>query len=189
VFRVHQELVDFGKQVGKLKKLARKGWVSSVGVRKPESVADHSFRCAILAMCLSDLKGLDSDKLMRMALLHDLHEVVMGDLDYSDKQRMGEVEVKRREKAAIREVFAVLPEPLRSRYIAIMDEYRLQQTEEAMLVRQVDLVEMVMQALEYEKRDGYSKTKLAPFWGNIEDKLGDYDLKSVFDLLRKEKQT
>ncbi len=183
---MHQELVDFGKQVGKLKKLARKGWVSSVGVRKPESVADHSFRTAILVMCLSDLKGFDSDKLMKMALLHDLHEAIMGDLDYFDKQQIGEVEVKRREEAAIREVFSVLPESLRRQYIAIMDEYRLQKTEEARLVRQVDLVEMVMQALEYE-REGYSKTKLGSFWGNVEDKLIDSDLMWIFEILRKEK--
>ncbi|HEX9262593.1 MAG TPA: HD domain-containing protein [Candidatus Bathyarchaeia archaeon] len=185
---MHQELVDFGKQVGKLKKLARKGWVSSVGVRKPESVADHSFRTAILVMCISDLKGLNTDKMVKMALLHDLHEAVTGDLDYFDKQQIGEVEAKRREKAAIREVFAVLPESLRRQYIAIMDEFLLQKSEEAVLVRQVDLIEMVMQTLEYEK-DGYSKTKLESFWGNMEDTLLDSDLKRIFELLRKEKQT
>ena len=68
---MNNRFVDFAENVSKLKRIARKGWVSQVGVEKPESVADHSFACAILAMCLGDLKGLDTEKLIRLALLHD----------------------------------------------------------------------------------------------------------------------
>jgi putative hydrolase of HD superfamily len=67
------------KHSGKLKELKRTGWVES-GILEPESVADHSYRTTLLAMILSDQKGLDTLKTVKMALLHDLVESVTGDL-------------------------------------------------------------------------------------------------------------
>lgn len=45
-----RELIDFAKNIVKLKRVARKGWISQVGVDEPESVADHSFGCAALTV-------------------------------------------------------------------------------------------------------------------------------------------
>jgi putative hydrolases of HD superfamily len=56
---------------GKLKELKRTGWVESE-VSDPESVADHSYRVALLTMVLSDKEGLDTLKAVRISLLHDL---------------------------------------------------------------------------------------------------------------------
>jgi putative hydrolase of HD superfamily len=181
-----QEIVDYCKQVGKLKRISRKGWVSRAKVKRPESVADHSFRSAILAMCLSDLRGLDTDKIVRMALLHDVHEALIGDYDYSDKKKIGLHQVKEREGNAIKTIFSVLPETIRGKYILLADEYRRQETEDANLVRQIDQIEMIMQALEYEK-EGYDRTKLQTFWDNVRRKLKDHDLKMMFELLEKER--
>jgi putative hydrolase of HD superfamily len=182
-----QEIVDYGKNVGRLKKVSRKGWVSWADVKHPESVADHSFGSAILAMCISDLKGLDTEKLVRMALLHDVHESLIGDYDYFDKERMGKAEVKKREEIAIIKVFAGLPNDMREKYFLLANEYRLQQTEDAKFVRQIDQIEMIMQALEYEK-EGYDKTKLQAFWDDVEKRLIDSDMKKIFGLLKKERK-
>ncbi len=184
---MHQEIIDFGKSVGILKRTSRKGWISWVGVKDPESVADHTMRSAVIVMCLSDLRGLDTDKLLRMALLHDVHEAIIGDYDYSDKKKMGETEVNKIEKEAIRKLFAALPEPIREEYIKLADEYCLQQTREAKFVRQIDKIEMVMQALEYEK-EGYNKARLQAFWDKIEPEINDTDLKRIFDLLKAERK-
>jgi len=182
-----QEIVDFCKYVGKLKRISRKGWVSWAKVKRPESVADHSFRSAILAMCLSDLRGLDTEKIVRMALLHDVHEALLGDYDYFDKKKIGQDEVKEREKIAINKIFSVLPETIKGKYILLADEYRRQETEDANLVRQIDEIEMIMQALEYEK-EGYDKIKLQAFWDNVRKNLKDHDFKMMFELLEKERQ-
>jgi 5'-deoxynucleotidase len=182
-----QEIVDFCKHVGRLKRISRKGWVSWVKVKQPESVADHSFRSAILAMCLSDLKGLDTEKIVRMALLHDVHEALIGDYDYFDKKKIGLNEVKLREEEAISSVFSVLPETIKQKYISLADEYRVQETDDSKLVRQVDQMEMIMQALEYEK-EGYDKTKLQAFWDEVGKNLKDQDLKMMFELLEKERR-
>jgi len=72
-------LLDFLIVAGRLKTIPRTGWVDS-GVGEPESVADHSFRTALAAMILSDSMGLDTCKVMRMALLHDLAEAETGDI-------------------------------------------------------------------------------------------------------------
>jgi putative hydrolase of HD superfamily len=181
-----QEIANFCKQVGKLKRVSRKGWVSWAKVKRPESVADHSFRSAILAMCLSDLRGLDTEKMVRMALLHDVHEALIGDYDYFDKKKIGQDKVKEREEKAINKIFSVLPEAIREKYMLLADEYRRQETEDSNLVRQIDQIEMIMQALEYEK-EGYDKSKLQAFWDNVRKKLKDHDLKMMFELLEKER--
>jgi putative hydrolase of HD superfamily len=182
-----QGIVDFCKYVGKLKRISRKGWVSGVEVKQPESVADHSFRSAILAMCLSDLRGLDAEKMVRMALLHDVHEALIGDYDYFDKKKIGLDEVKEREKKAINTIFSALPEAIKEKYVLLADEYRRQETEDANLVRQIDQIEMIMQALEYEE-EGYDKNKLQAFWDDVGRKLKDRDLRMIFELLEKERR-
>jgi 5'-deoxynucleotidase YfbR-like HD superfamily hydrolase len=110
----------------------------------------------------------------------------MGDYDYFDKKKIGLDQVKEREEEAINKIFSVLPETIRGKYILIADEYRRQETEDANLVRQIDEIEMIMQALEYEK-EGYDKTKLQTFWDNVRKKLKDHDLKMMFELLEKER--
>jgi putative hydrolase of HD superfamily len=181
-----QEIVDFCRSAGRLKRISRKGWVTWAQVERPESVADHSFRSAILAMCLSDLRGLDTEKMVRMALLHDVHEALIGDYDYFDKKKIGEVEVKEREEKAVKTVFSVLPQVIREKYILLADEYRRQETDEAILMKGIDQVEMIMQALEYE-REGYDKARLQAFWDNVRNRLKDRDLDSIFELLEKER--
>ncbi len=183
---MHTEIINFVKNAGKLKLIDRKGWVSWVNIKNPETVADHSFRMAILTMCLSDLKGLNTEKLMRMTLLHDMHEALIGDYDYFDKQQINKNQLKEIEVKAINEVFHSLPQQLREEYTALALEYLLQESKEAKFLRQIDQLEMMMQALEYEKQ-GYSKQKLQAFWDNIEEKLQDPDVKEIFAQLKKER--
>ena len=179
-------VLDFGRTAGELKRIRRKGWVSLAGIKSPESVADHTFRTAILVMCLSDLKGLDTEKLVSMALLHDVHEALIGDYDHYDKERIGESELRSIEVEAMKHIFSVLSDSLREKYCLLSIEFQGQETEEARLVRQIDQIEMIFQALEYEK-EGYDRDKLQPFWDNVEEKLEDADLKKLFKLLKDER--
>ena len=88
------EIVEFSQIVARLKKVKRSGWISHVGVKDPESVADHSFMCTLLAMCIGDMEGYDVKKLMRMALLHDVQESVTGDYDQYAKEKIGSLQMK-----------------------------------------------------------------------------------------------
>ena len=91
---MNDKFIDFAENVSKLERILVR-LVSQAGLEKPESVADHSFACAILAMCLGDLNGLNTKKLIRLALLHDIHEALIGDYDYFDKQRIGLKQAKK----------------------------------------------------------------------------------------------
>ena len=78
-----EDLLELMGFVGKLKELERTGWAMR-GVKRPESVADHSFGTAILSMILAKDEGLDVGKAAMMALVHDLPEAVVGDIVPSD---------------------------------------------------------------------------------------------------------
>jgi len=74
-------------EAGHLKRVERTGWVGA-GARR-ESLADHSFGTAFIALALSRMEGLDRGEeaeLLRMALLHDLHEARVGDLSRLQKE-------------------------------------------------------------------------------------------------------
>jgi len=63
---------------GSLKEVRRKGWVDR-GVPDAESVADHSYRVALLAWALARTRGLDAERAMLIGLVHDLAEAEVGD--------------------------------------------------------------------------------------------------------------
>ena len=64
--------------VGKLKTLKRTGWVNN-GVALPESVADHMYRMAMCSFLITD-PVLDRARLMKLAVVHDLAEALVGDI-------------------------------------------------------------------------------------------------------------
>jgi putative hydrolase of HD superfamily len=138
-------IIKFLRMSGRLKRILRSGWVE-VGVGCPESVADHTFRTAVLCMIFSDLEDLDGLKMIRMALLHDLPEAIIGDLTPSEKTE----EAIKREDAAMKQLLSLLPERLRQRYLKLWLEYAESKTKEAKAVRQLEKVEMTLQAGEYE---------------------------------------
>jgi len=153
--------VEFLRAVGRLKGLPRTGWLEA-GVEEPESVAEHSYRAAILAMVLADLQGLDAEKTMRMALLHDVAEGEMGDLTPEQKRRRGPAH-SRDEVEAVDRILSTLPETLAERYRIVWEEYREGTSPEAETATQADKLEMLLQALEYEEA-GIDPSRLDRFW-------------------------
>ena len=139
-------IIKFSRMTGRLKRISRSGWVE-VGVDSPESVADHTFRTAILCMIFSDLEDLDRLKMIQMALLHDLPETIVGDLTPSEKTG----EALEREDAAMKQLLSLLPKGLRQRYLKLWLEYGEHKTKEAKAVRQLEKLEMALQAREYEE--------------------------------------
>jgi putative hydrolase of HD superfamily len=182
-----EEIIEFTKLVGKLKKIQRTGWVTRIGMRHPESVADHTFRVAILAMVLADMKKLDTEKVMRMALLHDLQEIAMGDWDFFAKKKLGFEIFERKERESIRKVLNELPKDLEKKYLERWEEFHENKTEEAKLVKNIDKIEFVIQAMEYEK-DGDDKEKFEHLWKLMKKKFENSDLKEDFELLEKERR-
>lgn len=168
------ELIDFIAGAGKLKRLPRTGWVEC-GVPDPESVADHSFRVALISMVLADERGLDTLKAVRMALLHDLAEVETGDLTPTQKGA-DPASFKLAEEAAMSKIL----ENLTTKYIEAWREFSDGSSAEANLVRDADKLEMVMQAAEYQGSGG-DRMKLMRFW---HAEINDVYAKSIRDRIK-----
>ena len=152
--RSFEGLIGVLDAAGKLKRVARAGWVR-VGVPRPESVADHSYRVALMAVLFGSRLGLDVEKMTRLALLHDLAEARVGDVTPVDG--ISSAEKHAREGAAFAEIVAGLPEG--PALDDLWREYETGSSSEARIVRQLDKLEMALQALEYErawKRTGVS---------------------------------
>ncbi len=140
---------------GKLKETKRTGWVES-GIPSPESVAEHSYRTALLAMVLADINGIDALKAVRMALIHDLAEARVGDLTPRQKQgNHSELET-----TAMKEILSELPGEVREYYLNAWLEYQRNTSPEARLVHNADKIEMLFQSKDYEK----TGVDLDQFW-------------------------
>lgn len=155
-------LVDFFRLSGRLKRIPRSGWIN-IGIDSPESVADHTFRTAILCMIFSDLEGLDTLRMLQMALIHDLPEVITGDLTPSERTDM----TKKREEDAMKKLLSLLPEKQRVKYENVWREYEKCKTAEAKAVRQLEKLEMALQAKEYEPAE-LAKKSLESFFKSAE---------------------
>ena len=83
-----------------VQKQPRTGWVYR-GVEKPESIADHMYRMAVLAMTVAGSE-YDQSKLVKMAIVHDLAEAIVGDITPVDG--VSQEDKYSRELAALREI-------------------------------------------------------------------------------------
>ncbi len=158
----------------KLKSIFRTGWKLS-GVDSPESVADHTFGVAVLSMLLGDILGLNTEKMMKMALIHDIIEAKLGDIHYESQVYLGEEAVKKAERKAAKDI---LPDA----YFALWEEYTSKKSKEAQIVSACDKLELYFQALRYEKA-GY--TGLDHFWENAwNQKDFSPDVLKLFEMLK-----
>jgi putative hydrolases of HD superfamily len=161
-------LLTLYNQIVMLKLLPRTGWLQR-GITNPESVAEHTFGVATLALLIGDtIDGLDRGKLLAIAMLHDMAEALMSDLPASAKRFIGADIKHAAERRALEEMLARLPKC--AEYLALWEEYARGCSREARLVKGIDRIEMLAQALSYERTGSRA---LAEFWEDIEDGWGD----------------
>jgi len=177
-----RQLINFLETVGALKRMPRTGWVD-VRVKDAESVADHTFRTALLCMLYADIENLDALKLLRMALIHDLPEALIGDLTPSQKTG----ETRKREEEAAKQLLSLLPEKLRDNYLSVWREYQEGRTREAQAVRQLEKIEMALQANEYRK-SGAAEKSLERFFKSAEENAVWPELKRLLSCISEDKQ-
>jgi len=180
------KIIKFFSEVGKLKTMARQGWVIR-GVKNPESIAEHTFRAAIMAWVLADKKKykLNLGKVIKMALIHDLCEVYAGDTTpydsilpknkkkrqellktwprFSEKEKIKLAEAKyRKENAGLDKLINDLPLKLKQEIKSLWLDYERGSSPEGRFFRHADRIETFLQAAEYWKK--YKKLPLKPYW-------------------------
>ena len=134
-----RRLLDFLKIAEQLKCNTRHSYTSS---GRLESVAEHSWRLALMAMLVGDeFPELDMDKVLRMCLIHDLGECFTGDIPTFQKTHADED----RETKLLSDWVKSLPEPFASQMTALYAEMDALETPEAKLYKSIDKLEAVIQ--------------------------------------------
>ena len=107
-----------------------------------ESVAEHSWRVALMAMLMEDeFPDLDIDKVIRMCLIHDLGEAFTGDIPaFLKKSEDGE-----KEEAILERWVGDFPAPYNEEWLALLREMDALETDEARLYKALDKLEAVIQ--------------------------------------------
>ena len=172
-------LFDFFYLASELKRIPRSGWKSKVGIEHPESVADHSYGTAIMAMVLSDIHNLDTGKILRMALLHDLAESIIGDFM---PEEISKENKKAAEDDAMKEILAKLPENIAYQYDNIWHEYMQASTKESVLLHEIDKFEMAIQAVKYSS-EGFSNERLGIFVESAKKEIKSKELMDILNAL------
>ena len=172
-------LSEFFYIVSELKKTQRKGWKEKVGIINPESVADHSYGVAIMAMIFSDIGNMDTVKIVKMALLHDLAESIIGDfmpheISKENKQVL--------ENQTMKEILSKLPPDLTNQYHFLWEEYTEGKSKESILLHEIDKLEMAIQAAKYSG-EGFSKDKLQEFIESSRKQIKSKELLTVLDTI------
>jgi putative hydrolases of HD superfamily len=174
------DLIGFFVKAGKLKSEPRRGWVKKLSLDDPESVADHSYRTALMAMLFSDARGLDTEKAVRLALIHDLPEALVGDA--MPEERSGESKIAL-ETDAMEKLLSELPQAVRVSCRAAWHEYVSGRTPEAKLVNQLDKLEMAIQAWEYANATSGDPASAREFWSTAKAHLHDKELLELLQLV------
>ena len=189
-----RQFLDFFHQIGKLNEKPRRGWVL-IGIKNPASIADHSFRMAIMGWVLGKGRKLNTERVIKMALIHDICELYSGDItpyDYKplpkDKKEWPKIfdcwprfskskKIKNfikkheKEKKGLIKITSGLSSESRKEILQLWHEYEKGITKEARFLRQVNRLETLLQALEYSYKN--KKRPFDSWWIGSEEMIDD----------------
>ena len=172
---------DFFFQIAGLKTLPRTGWKVKLNLKDSESVAEHSYMMSVMAMVMSDMKNLNTEKIIKMSILHDWAESKIGDFmpDEITDEKKSELE-----EYAMAELLDDLPSKIKNDYYNIWNDYKENLSEESRFVHELDKLEMALQGKIYEKEAEPEKIK--PFIISAVEQIINDDLKKVLiEILQK----
>lgn len=204
-----KEILNFLIKIKKLEKLRRTGWIL-MGVKNPETVAEHTFRLAILAAFLAEKMRLNIERAIKIALFHDLCEVYSGDittllyhpklqkvrdpakrkqiemkwarLSAKDKKKIGRIKFEK-EKRALLKLIKPLKPNLKNEILFLWMEYEKGISKEAKLVRQLNSIETLIQSIEYFGSD--EKKSGTTWWESTEEIVEDPLLLKFLEVIQK----
>ncbi|BAZ11176.1 metal dependent phosphohydrolase, HD region [Calothrix sp. NIES-4071] len=167
-------------EINHLKQLYRQGWLQrGVPPHLCESVAEHSFCVTLLSLFLADayFPELDKSKVICMSLLHDIGEIYAGDFTPLDNIK---AQVKQNlERKSVQQVLSKLPNS--SKYLTLWEECEAGTSPEARFVRQIDRLEMSLQASVYDHQGLLEPT---PFFASTEKVVSETNLLKILTELK-----
>ncbi|WP_435345211.1 HD domain-containing protein [Haloarchaeobius sp. HRN-SO-5] len=173
-----------------LKDETRTGWQLR-GVADPESVAAHSWGVAYLTLLFADEADVDADRALRMAVVHDVAEAETGDWATRADETADTYDPAEKERAEREAVEDLLVDFDEAR--ALWAEYEAGETETARFVKDMDLLDMCLQAVVYEREARYDPGEsdafeqydhLDEFFATTEPRLGTDLGRELFEAAR-----
>ena len=171
-------LISFWEIAAKLKAEPRKGWIEKLRLQQPESVADHSFALSLICLFEGQRRGYNVEKMLELAILHDIEEAITGDLSPEDKKAKGTLTVESERRSARELLLGYLPTKDQRIYKELWSELDENRTKESRLVHELDKLEMALQANAYSK-NGVEPGKLREFYESAKKEIKDPQLRSL----------
>jgi putative hydrolase of HD superfamily len=135
-------LLEFLRAAEGLKTTTRSGYTSA---GEAESVAEHTWRLCLMALVLHpSFPEVDFARLVKICIIHDLGEVIRGDIPAPDQARLPGTKADDERRDLLR-LLEPLPDPLRDEVAALWDEYEAARTPEARLAKALDKLETILQ--------------------------------------------
>ncbi len=147
-----------------LSTLPRTGWVQHK-VANPETVASHALGVAFLVRTFLP-EGLDKAKCLDMAVIHDQAEALIGDITPFDG-----VDAKTKEEMELRAVQTIAKRLGTPDLVDVFQEYQAQKTPEARFVKDMDRIQAVFKALQYDRTNRSGQEVFPEFLANAESHL------------------
>ena len=141
----HLAALNFFAEAGLLKRVKRSGWWVA-GIKDPETVAEHCFRCGVIGYFLAHGEGVDPFKVVAMTLFNDIHEARINDL-----HKMGHhyIDFRHAEQKSFADQIADLEKKVKGALQAMREDYDRQLSRESIVARDADILECLIQAKEY----------------------------------------
>lgn len=198
-----QGILNFFIEAAKLEEIPRTGWIL-MGLKNPETVAEHTFRLAILTILFAEKMGFNTERAIKIALFHDLCEVYAGDittllyhpelkkekdaekrkkiemkwarLSKEEKRKVGDIKLKKERKALLKLISCLKPE-LKNEILTLWLNYEKETSREGKLVRQLNSIETLIQSIEYF---GIDETKSGTTWWESTEEIVEHPLMLEF---------
>ena len=202
-----EDILNFFIEVGKLKKMPRKGWIL-IGVKNPETIAAHTFHVMIMAWILGKEKGINFniERILKLALVHDFCELYAGDTTPYDKilpknkkewpklfdkwprfsksKKLKNFREKyKKERASLIKLTSKLPTAIKKEILSLRLDYERGLTKEARFVKQVGRLNTLLQALEYGKES--KRRPYKSWWIGSKEIMDDPILIEFMDVLER----
>ena len=174
-------LVSSLEHIYQLKSIPRSGWLQSgieaIGV---ESIAAHSYGMSILILHLRGIlqsNGVNVERALNMALIHDIAESIVGDLTPLDN--VSETTKYEAEAAAFQQIVRGVQEG--EYFHDLWEDFESVKSPEAKVVKRIDKLDMLIQAYLYEKK---YKMRLDSFWENMDELFRGSESESIYTYIR-----
>jgi len=169
-------LANFFYEIGNLRKVLRAHQQTLLAHDPTDNIASHSFRCALIGYFLAKELKADSDKVLKMCLLHDIEEIRSGDMNWLNKKYVKVFETEIREDQ-------LKNLPHNKEFLELSEEYNQRKTKEAKIAKDADLLDQVLLLKEYAWQ-GNNEAKLWLHEGKRNDKCQQIKLMH-FNLTKK----